>query len=179
LSGLNWITPFAYVKNNMSSWTRTERLTLYSLVVAIIAVIVALFLPELRRKIGLESGLASSNTPSSNASTSDTPDTPPRQTPERKVETKTITVSAQSMWTNTNVQVKAGDVLNISTSGQVSSNPNPDDAANKWVGPDGWGHDPAPQWTISGKPTKWIWVLGRGSSFMCLTGKIGGSKDSV
>src|ERR1041384_1989248 len=87
-----------------SEWTRAERLAFYSLLVAIIGVLVALFFPELRERLGLKSkgvSISSSNQPT-NAST---PNTAPTSTGEStqkretRTETKTITVSAKKMWT--------------------------------------------------------------------------------
>jgi len=86
---------------------------------------------------------------------------------------KSIIVDANSMWTETGLSLEAGDILTVDATGQVNGNTNKDDLAFKWVGPDGWGEDPTLNWWVAGAPAVWVHVLGRGSSFMCLTGRIG------
>ena len=94
-----------------------------------------------------------------------------RQMPAKEYVAK---VYANSMWTNTGISIQAGDLLTIHATGQASGESNPNDAAYKVVGPDGWGYDPTWQWTTpAGVRTNWLFVLGKNSSFMCLTGRIG------
>jgi hypothetical protein len=161
-----------------SEWTRAERLAFYSLLVAIIGVLVALFFPELRERLGLKSkgvSISSSNQPT-NAST---PNTPPTSTDEStqkretRTETKTITVSAKKMWTDTGVQIRKGDYIIIEASGQANASGVATDAAYKWVGPDGWGYAPKFNNGNTGQPMRWVLVLGSESSLGCMTGKIG------
>ena len=93
-------------------------------------------------------------------------------TPSEPEPNKVIEVTAQRMWTDTGVDVRTGDTIAIKASGNVNSTMKETDAAHKWVGPDGWGHTPAFIWGMTGKPTRWVYVLGYGSSLMCLTGSI-------
>jgi hypothetical protein len=64
-----------------------------------------------------------------------------------------IVVDAKVMWTATGITVKAGQVIDLEVSGQVTASTNPNDAANKLVGPEGWGYDPQKDWTYNGSPT--------------------------
>lgn len=89
----------------------------------------------------------------------------PRQT------SKDVSVDAQFMWTDTFLDVRVDDKISITASGQVNASTSPGDAANKYVGPDGWGYQPT--FSVNGKPARWLQVLGPGSSLECLTGKIG------
>lgn len=93
--------------------------------------------------------------------------------PSKKEESKTVTVSAQRMWTDTNIQLKNGDLIEINASGKANASGVSTDGAYKWVDPDGWGY--APEFTNgeTGEPMRWTYVLGRGTSLMCLTGKVG------
>ncbi len=95
-------------------------------------------------------------------------------TSEQQISRKTskqISVDAQYMWTDTTIDLKQGDFVSISATGKVTATTSPGDAANKWVGPDGWGYQP--QFNNQGKPNRWIQVLGSGSSLECMTGKVG------
>ena len=91
----------------------------------------------------------------------------------RTEETKIITVSAQRMWTDTNVQLKNGDLVEINASGKVNASGVSTDPAYKWVDPDGWGYAPEFKNGETGEPLRWTYVLGPGTSLMCLTGKVG------
>lgn len=90
-----------------------------------------------------------------------------------QVVSKNIEVPANRMWTDTGADVKVGDVITIEASGEVNGSLR-NNAANRWVGPDGWARPP----TIPSY-SKATWVLGRGTSFMCLTGKIGESGEPL
>lgn len=80
---------------------------------------------------------------------------------------KSFEVPANKMWINTGIHLIAGDVITVAASGEVNGSLRVNEA-NRWVGPDGWSRPP----TIASN-SKASWVLGRNSSFMCLTGKIG------
>jgi hypothetical protein len=159
-------------------WTRAEKLAMYSLIVAIVGVLVALFIPELRRTLSLnpERDLISPNNSPTNASTIHTPPASTeasKQRREKRIETKTVTVSAKKMWTDTGVQVRKGDYIVIEASGQANASGVSTDGAYKWVGPDGWGHAPKFNAGNTNNPMRWVWVLGSESSLGCMTGKIG------
>lgn len=87
---------------------------------------------------------------------------------QRKKETATVTVDAQKMWTNTNIQISAGDLIKIEASGEVNGSVR-GIAANKWVGPDGWKRSPS----VTGQA---VWLLGNNSSYMCLIGRVGNGR---
>jgi hypothetical protein len=97
----------------------------------------------------------------------ETTESPSAETPNN------IYVDAQQMWTDTGIQLSKGDTLNITASGQANACTISGDAANKWVSPDGWGYTPQFNMGDGGEPTNWIYVLGKGTSLECLTGKIG------
>ncbi len=82
-----------------------------------------------------------------------------------------ISVEARRMWTDSGIQIRAGDSVDIQASGKVNSCLNPNDASSRWVGPDGWGYQP--QFFLYGRPNLYVPVLGAGSSLMCLTAKVG------
>jgi hypothetical protein len=87
--------------------------------------------------------------------------------------TTTITVSAQRMWTDTGIDVRSGDLLEITASGRANASGVSTDAAYKWVGPEGWGYAPEFNNGQTGERMRWVYVLGSDSSLMCLTGKVG------
>jgi len=159
----------------MNGWTRSEKIGLYSLGVAVIGLLVGLLtVPEFRAMFGLHQGAAVKPT----ATQSDLLQSVEPQSsklPSKPEETKTITVSAQRMWTDTNLQLTIGDLVEINASGRVNASGVSTDAAYKWVGPDGWGYSPEFRNGQTGEQMKWVYVLGPGTSLMCLTGKIGRS----
>jgi hypothetical protein len=92
-----------------------------------------------------------------------------------QAQTKTVTVSAQRMWTDTGIDATAGDLLEITASGRANASGVSTDAAYKWVGPDGWGYEPEFNNGETGERMRWVYVLGSNSSLVCLTGKVGNS----
>jgi len=84
-----------------------------------------------------------------------------------KVITKRVEVPANKMWSDSGIPFIAGDAITVEASGEVNGSLR-NNEANKWVGPDGWSRPP-----IMPSYSKAAWVLGRGSSYMCLTGKVG------
>lgn len=90
-----------------------------------------------------------------------------------QTQSKTITVSGQRMWTDTGIDVKSGELLEINASGRANASGVSTDGAYKWVGPDGWGYAPEFNNSETGEPMRWVYVLGSNSSLMCLTGKVG------
>lgn len=85
---------------------------------------------------------------------------------------QSITVDASQMWTNTGIQIKQGDRFTINASGQVNIG-SPGDGADKWVGPDGWGH--IPQFMSStGQPHRYVYAVNNSAG--SLIGKIGNSR---
>lgn len=80
---------------------------------------------------------------------------------------RVIEIPADRMWINTGVQVSAGDLIMVESSGRVNGSVRGNDA-NGWVGPEGWSPPP-----VVPSYSKVAWVLGKGSAYMCLTGKIG------
>lgn len=97
----------------------------------------------------------------------------PTKPTSRKEEAKTVTVSAQRMWTDTNIQLKNGDLVEINAAGKVNASGVATDDLYKWVDPDGWGYAPEFRNTETGEPMRWTYVLGPGTSLMCLIGKVG------
>jgi hypothetical protein len=158
-------------------WTRIERLALYTLLIAIVGVLVALFIPEIRRMLlSSEQSLISPNGLPTDTSTKNTPPTSsefPKQKSEKQIQTKTVTVSAKLMWTNTGVELRTGDYIKIEASGQCNASGVTTDGAYKWVGPDGWGYSPKFNAGNTDKPMRWVYVLGSESSLGCMTGKVG------
>jgi hypothetical protein len=73
---------------------------------------------------------------------------------------RVIEIPADRMWVNTGVQVSAGNLITVESSGRVNGSVR-DNEANRWVGPDGWSPPPAvPPYS------KVAWVLGKGSAYM-------------
>jgi len=112
-----------------SEWTRSERLAVYSLLVALIGVIVALFIPELRARLGLNPERVSLSP--SNASTSSSSENPPTKsvaplfafavsnTPEHFLSTLDllgayeIAIPGDSKWHDTSVVIHPNNQLQI------------------------------------------------------------------
>lgn len=83
----------------------------------------------------------------------------------------TIKVPATKPWTNSGVQVDAGQILKITATGSVNTldkKPRKSSEAQwwKWVGPEGWGSIPRFE-------RRHIHLLPEGKSYMGLIGKIG------
>jgi hypothetical protein len=156
----------------MRSDTWFKIVGLFTIVGATAALLVV---PEVRRSLGL--GLhGPTHTDSSQNHSEPSGKAPgPTQstTAPSHAETRTVIVDPQRMWTDSNLQIKKGELITVEASGQVNACTIPEDGANKWVGPDGWGYNPQWNWGDTGKTTNWIYVLGKGSSLECLTGRIG------
>jgi hypothetical protein len=86
---------------------------------------------------------------------------------------KSITVSAKRIWTPTGIYLRKDQMVTVDATGKVNACILPDDAANKSVEADGWGYDPQEEWKKNGAQVDWGYVLGKGSSLMCLTFKVG------
>ena len=157
------------------AWTRAERLALGSLLITIAGILVAIFLPELRGILNLHSESAS--VPIRNPSRGDKPTHaftgPPQRDSTEHIETRSMHVSAKKMWTDTGIRVNVGDHISIDATGLANASGVHTDGAFKWVGPNGWGYTPEFTNAENGQPMNWIYVLGKGSSLGCMTGKIG------
>lgn len=102
--------------------------------------------------------------------------TTPAPAPTPRQISKNVSVDAQYMWTDTGLDLATGDYVLITASGQATASTSPGDAANRYVGPDGWGEQPI-FYNTQGKPHRWKLVLGDGSSLEALIGKVGSSGD--
>ena len=106
LKGASWLRGAWAISSNFnfsfmnSEWARSEKLALYALCVAIIGVLVAVFIPELRNRLGLNPERVAIS-PSNPAIDASTPNAPPASTDARKeksekaIEIKTVTVSPE------------------------------------------------------------------------------------
>jgi hypothetical protein len=103
-----------------SEWTRAERLALYSLLVAIIAVIVALFIPEFRRILGLSSeSVRGSSQVESNAGGPLPQSTTPKSSEQSINREWTVVVQGTDRWKDTDIRVQKGQQIRISATGSV------------------------------------------------------------
>lgn len=93
-------------------------------------------------------------------------------TPPNKLTTsKTVTIDARQVWTDTGIEIKRGDILTIDATGQVNV-ASPGDGADKWVSPDGWGY--IPLLYCGSQPCSYVYRTP--DSMGCLIGKIEGGK---
>lgn len=136
---------------------------IYAIAGLLAVVVIAGMVAWLRSGSEINSSVTPTSTPASAA-----PTIAPKATP-KPPETKTVTVNAQRMWTNSNIYLNEGDSIKIEASGQVNGDTRPNSPANRWVGPDGWGSE-SPR-IKAGSQLRW--VLGNSSSYICLTGRVG------
>lgn len=81
----------------------------------------------------------------------------------------TITVRADLVWNDTGINIKQGQKITIQASGQINVG-SPGNAADRWVGPDGWGNQPSHSWICGNQPCRYVNVS---NSLGSLIGKIG------
>jgi hypothetical protein len=106
-----------------NEWTRTERLTLYSLLVAIVGVSVALLtVPEFRRMFKLTEPMVivPQATPVSSSS-SDSSQPPPKQSSPKVTFSKRVEVRADQVWVDTGIEVTGKKIRIEYESGQWSN----------------------------------------------------------
>jgi hypothetical protein len=120
-----------------SEWTRTEKLTLYSLLVAIVGVSVALLtVPEFRRFLGLTgSAIANPQALSDPSVSVKSPDKSAKQSVSSAMVSQRVKVPADKMWVDTGITLIKGAKLDIVASGQWSDAGLP----LRYWGPDGTG----------------------------------------
>jgi hypothetical protein len=124
-----------------SKWTRTERLTLYSLLVAMVGVSITLLtVQEFRQFLGLDNSMrANPQVASASPVSVDTRELPTRQLPSEQTVKKRVNVPADKIWADTGITLTIGARLNISSSGRWSDGGQP----FRYWGPNGTG-DPWP-----------------------------------
>jgi uncharacterized membrane protein YkgB len=122
-------------------WTRTEKLTLYSLLVAIVGVSIALLtVPEFRRFLGLTGSVTANPQATTDLSVSvNSPEAPVKQSVYSATFSKQVKVPADKMWVDTGISLAKGAKLDILASGQWSDAGSP----LRYWGPNGTG-DPWP-----------------------------------
>ena len=105
-----------------SEWSRNEKLALYTLLTAIVGVAVALFIPEFRRMLGLNSepSLASSSSSSKNTLSPESPIPASSIAPSRQ-SIVNVNIAASAGWVDTGIKVKSGERLTFEASGLVNA----------------------------------------------------------
>jgi hypothetical protein len=100
-----------------SEWSRNDKLALYTLLIAIVGVVVALFIPEFRHMLGLNSE------PSLAPSSSSSKNTPNPESPipaSSVAQSRQFIIPANVKWMDTGIKVQKGARLYISASGTVT-----------------------------------------------------------
>jgi len=86
-------------------------------------------------------------------------------------QTPSIEVPANQIWTDTGIVLSRGQKVRITATGLVNIG-SPNDAADKWVGPEGWGGLPQFHDT-TGAPHRYVYETG---SLGALRAKVGNSR---
>lgn len=102
-----------------SEWTRTERFGLYSLLVAIIGIIVALFIPEFRYMLGLPSEPARSSSLVEKAGGLLPQPTVSESSTQPSNREWTVVVLGTDKWKDTGIRIQKGQQIRISATGSV------------------------------------------------------------
>jgi hypothetical protein len=141
-----------------SEWTRTEKLTLYSLLVAVVGVsVVLLTVPEFRRFLGLSNSVTIPLQATSSSSVSaESPEVPARQSLPNATFSKRVKVPADKMWFDTGITLARGAKLDIRATGQWS------DAGL-----------PLRYWGANGTGDTWPGTIVASANLDALVGKVG------